>query len=138
MPESRTVFERIATAFVEGYNARDPEAWAAIFHPDGEYFPTVLVGSRTVYAGRDAIRDYIGEVRDNDRGQQAAWKEVRACSEDQFVMCGEVLIDGELITEATVVFELKDGLIIRGRAWLTDETTLERLGLLPSALSTEG
>ena len=36
--------------------------------------------------------------------------------ETLFVMCGEVLIDGEVVTDATVIFELKDGLIIRGKA----------------------
>lgn len=102
-----TAFEKLASAFVNGYNARDPEAWARIFHPDCEYHPTVLVGSRGVYAGRDEIREYIRELQDNDRGQQAAWTEVRACSDARFVMCGEVLIDGELVTEATVIFELK-------------------------------
>ncbi len=137
MGETETAFETIASAFVDGYNARDPEAWAAIFHADGEYCPTVLVGSQSVYVGRDQIREYIRELRANDRGQQAAWKEVRPCSETTFVMCGEVLMDGELITEATVIFELKDGLIIRGKAYLTDDETLERLGLLPAALSTE-
>ncbi len=134
---TETAFEKVASAFVNGYNARDPEAWARIFHPDCEYYPTVLVGSHTVYAGRDEIREYIRELRANDRGQQAAWTEVRPCSETQFVMCGEVLIDGELITEATVVFDLRDDLIIRGKAYLTDDATLERLGLLPPELSTE-
>jgi hypothetical protein len=137
MAGTETAFQRIAQAFVDGYNARDPEAWAAIFHPDGEYCPTVLVGSRSLYVGRDEIREYIRELRDSDRGQEAAWKEVRPCSETLFVMCGEVLIDGEVITDATVIFELKDGLIIRGKAYLTDDTTLERLGLLPAGLSTE-
>jgi uncharacterized protein (TIGR02246 family) len=137
MAGTETAFEKIASAFVNGYNARDPEAWARIFHPDGEYHPTVLVGSRTVYTGRDEIREYIREVKTNDRGQQAAWKQVRPCSEASFVMCGEVLIDGEVVTEATVIFELKDGLIVRGKAYLTDDETLERLGLLPAALSTE-
>ncbi len=137
MGGTETAFERIAQAFVDGYNARDPEAWAAIFHPDGEYCPTVLVGSRSLYVGREEIRQYIRELRESDRGQQAAWKEVRPCSETLFVMCGEVLIDGEIITEATVIFELKDGLIIRGKAYLTDDSTLERLGLLPAGLSTE-
>jgi hypothetical protein len=47
-------------------------------------------------------------------------------------------MDGELITEATVIFELKDGLVIRGKAYLTDDETLERLGLLPPELSSEG
>jgi hypothetical protein len=134
---SETAFETIASTFVNGYNARDPEAWAAIFHPDGEYNPTVLVGSRSVYVGRDEIREYIRELQANDRGQTVAWTEVRLCSDTQFVMCGEVLMEGELITEATVIFELKDGLIIHGKAYLTDDETLERLGLLPGGLSTE-
>jgi hypothetical protein len=137
MAGTETAFERIAQAFVDGYNARDPEAWAAIFHPDGEYCPTVLAGSQSLYAGRDEIRQYIRELRDADGCQEAAWKEVRPCSEALFVMCGEVLIDGEVITEATVIFELKDGLIIRGKAYLTDDSTLERLGLLPAGISTE-
>jgi hypothetical protein len=137
MAGTETAFEQIAQAFVDGYNARDPEAWAAIFHPDCEYYPTVLVGSRSVYAGRDAIRDYIRELQLDDRGQEAAWKDVRPCSENQFVMCGEVLMDGELVTAATVIFELKDGLIIRGKAYLTDDETLARLGMLPAGLGTE-
>ncbi len=137
MDGTGTAFEKIAQAFVDGYNARDPEAWAAIFHPDGEYCPTVLVGSRSLYVGRDEIREYIRELRETDRGQEAAWKEVRPCSDTLFVMCGEVLMDGEVITDATVIFELKDGLIIRGKAYLTDDETLERLGLLPASLSIE-
>jgi hypothetical protein len=137
MAGSQTAFETIAQAFVDGYNARDPEAWAAIFHPNGEYCPTVLVGSRSLYVGRDEIRQYIRELKESDRGQEAAWKEVRPCSETLFVMCGEVLMDGEVITDATVIFELEDGLIIRGKAYLTDDETLERLGLLPATLSIE-
>jgi hypothetical protein len=73
------------------------------------------------------------ELLDDDRGQKTRIKSVRPLGEDQFVMRGEVMIEDQVVTPSTVIFRLKDGLIVDGKAYLTDASTLEQLGLIPDS-----
>jgi hypothetical protein len=126
-------FRGVAIAIVDAYNRRDPDAWAARFHQDAHYHPTVLTGTVSLYVGRDAVRQFLEEVRDNDRGQKARAIEVRRLTDDQFLVRSEILIEEQVVTPATSIFRLKEGLIIEGRSYLTDVATLERMGMIPKA-----
>ena len=126
-------FTGVATALLDAYNRRDPDAWAAAFHPDAHYHPTVLTGTASLYVGRDAIRQFLVEVAENDRGQTAQITEVRPLSTDEFVVRADVLIEDQAVTPLTVIMRLKDGLVFEGRSYLVDAPTLERMGMIPPA-----
>jgi uncharacterized protein (TIGR02246 family) len=126
-------FMGVATALLDAYNRRDPDAWAAIFHPDAHYHPTLLTGTASLYVGRDSIRQFLVEVADNDRGQTAEITEVRPLSDDEFVVRADVLIEDQAVTPLTVIMRLKDGLVFEGRSYLVDAATLERMGMIPPA-----
>jgi ketosteroid isomerase-like protein len=126
-------FLGVATAMVDAYNRRDVDAWAALFHMDAHYHPTLLAGTVSLYVGRDAVRQFLEDVRENGRGQTARVNDVRALSDDQFVLRGEVLIEDQVVTPLTSIMHIKDGLIVEGHSYLADAGTLERMGMIPGA-----
>ena len=91
-------FLGVAIAMVDAYNRRDLDAWAAMWHADAHYHPTLLTGTASLYVGRDSVRQFLEDVRDNGRGQTARVNDVRALSDDQFVMRGEVMIDEQVVS----------------------------------------
>ena len=123
----------VATALMDAYNRRDADAWAAAFHPDASYHPTVLAGTVSLYVGRDSIRQFLEEVGEDDRGQTARVTDVRALGDDEFVVRAEVMIEDQVVTPLTSIMRLKNGLVIEGRSYLADAATLERMGMIPPA-----
>jgi hypothetical protein len=71
MDGTEAAFVRIANAKVDAYNRRDAGAWVAEFHEDAHYQPTLLNGTASLYVGRDALRQFLEDLRDDDRGQTA-------------------------------------------------------------------
>jgi ketosteroid isomerase-like protein len=126
-------FMGVATAFLDAYNQRDLDAWTALFHVDASYHPTLLSGTASLYVGRDAVRQFLEEVREDDRGVTARVTDVRSLSDDEFVARGEVMIEEQVVTPVTMIIRLRDGLIIEGRSILADAAALEQGGLIPPA-----
>jgi hypothetical protein len=42
-----------------------------------------------------------------------------------------VLLEGELLSPSAMIAKLEDGLIVNAKAYLSDESTLIRVGVLP-------
>jgi ketosteroid isomerase-like protein len=124
-------FLGVAVGLVDAYNRRDLDAWAAMWHADAHYHPTLLTGTVSLYVGRDSVRQFLEDVRDSGRGQTARVNDVRAVSDDQFVVRAEVMIDDQVVTPLTSIMRVKDGLIIEGRSYLAEAVTLERMGMIP-------
>lgn len=128
---SDAVFERIAHAFVDAYNRRDPERWVALFHPEAEFHPTLLIGSRSVYRGHEGVRRYLDELGHGHMEQQARVREIRRVAADRFVLLTDVLDQGKVVSPAAVLLRLEDDKIIAATAYLSDDETLISLGLIP-------
>ena len=50
---------------------------------------------------------------------------------DRFAALTEVAMEGELLSPSAMIANLEDGLIIHAKAYLSDELTLVRVGVLP-------
>ena len=123
--------ERIAAAFVEAFNRRDPKDWVAVFHPEVEFRPTVLVGSRSVYRGRDGVAAYLEQLRLGGGQHRARVRELRRLSDDKFVLLTGVFVGEEVVAPGAALIRLEDDMIIEATAYLSDEETLAALELIP-------
>lgn len=117
--------------FIEGFNRRDADALVALVHPQLEFLPTVLVGQRGVYRGRDGLRRWVEELIASGAVHQVRVRDVRELGPDRFAVLTEVLIEGEVTSPSAMVATTRDGLIVRAKAYLSDEQTLIRVGVLP-------
>ncbi len=121
---------QIGHDFIDAFNARDAEALVALTHPDIEFRPTMLVGSKRVYKGHDDLRAWVADLVASGAEHQVRMREVRTVGEERLIVLTEVLLDGEVITPSAMVATLRDGKIVEAKAYLSDEVTLTELDLL--------
>jgi SnoaL-like domain len=131
MADEELPVEELARRFIDGFNRRDAEALVALSHPRIEFLPTILVGQRAVYHGHEGLRRWVEDLRASGAGHEVRVRTVRALPPDGFAVRSEVLLDGELLSPSAMVAKLEDGLIVRAKAYLSDEVTLIRVGVLP-------
>jgi ketosteroid isomerase-like protein len=124
--------EELARRFIDAFNRRDADALVALSHPRIEFLPTILVGQRAVYHGHDGLRRWVDDLRASRAAHEVRVHTVRVLPPDGFAVLTEVLIDGELLSPSAMVASLEDGLIVRAKAYLSDERTLIRVGVLPA------
>jgi hypothetical protein len=130
--------ERIAGALVDAFNSRDPGSWTSVFHPDVEFRPTALIGSRSVYKGHPGVLCYIGELTKRGASQRTRIRRVQVISADRFVLYTEVLLGAEVVSPGAVIIRLADRKIIEATAYLSDEKTLQTTGLAPPDEAQDG
>jgi hypothetical protein len=123
--------EELAHRFIGGFNRRDADALVALCHPQLEFLPTILVGQRSVYHGHDGLRRWVEDLRVSGAAHEVRIRKVRVLAPDRFAVLTEVLLDGELLSPSAMIATLEDGLIVRAKAYLSDESTLIRVGVLP-------
>lgn len=123
--------ERVARSLVDAFNSREPEAWMAVFHPDVEFRPSLLVGGRSVYRGHEGVLRYLEQVRADGSEHRSRVRLVRAFSPAHFIVFTEVMLGDKVISPAAVIVRLAEGRIIEATAYLSDERTLDALGLTP-------
>jgi len=123
--------EELGRRFIEGFNRRDADALVALVHPELEFLPTVLVGQRAVYHGHDGLRRWVADLVASDAAHKVRVREVREIAPDRYVVLTEVLIGGEVTSPSAMLATTRDGLIVTAKAYLSDEQTLIRVGVLP-------
>jgi hypothetical protein len=123
--------EELGRRFIDGFNRRDADALVALCHPRLEFIPTILVGQRAVYHGHDGLRRWVEDLRESGAAHQVRVRRVRVLAPDRFAVLTEVLLDGELLSPSAMVAGVEDGLIVHVKAYLSDEHTLVRVGVLP-------
>lgn len=123
--------EELARRFIDGFNRRDADALVTLSHPRIEFLPTILVGQRAVYHGHDGLRRWIGDLHTSGAAHEVRVRKVRVLAPDRFAVLTEVLIDGELLSPSAMIAKLEEGLIVHAKAYLSDEVTLIRVGVLP-------
>jgi ketosteroid isomerase-like protein len=122
--------DRIGREFVDAFNRRDADALVALAHPEIEFRPTMLVGSKRVYRGHDGLRRWAADLIAAQTEHQVRVREIRSLGDQRFLLLSEVLLDGEAVTPSAMVARLADGKIIEARAYLSDEEMLTELDLL--------
>jgi hypothetical protein len=123
--------EELARRFIDGFNRRDADALVALSHPRIEFLPTILVGQRAVYHGHEGLRRWVEDLNASGAAHEVRVRKVRVLAPDRFAVLTEVLLDDELLSPSAMVASLEDGLIVRAKAYLSDERTLVRVGVLP-------
>lgn len=123
--------EVLGRRFVDAFNRRDADALVALCHPELEFQPTVLVGQRAIYHGHEGLRHWLEQVIASGATHEARVRTVRALDDERLALLTEVCLDGDVVSPSAMVVRVKDGLIVHAKAYLSDEQTLIRVGVLP-------
>jgi hypothetical protein len=123
--------EELGHRFIDGFNRRDADALVALCHPELEFVPTLLVGQRSVYYGHEGLRRWVNKLIESGGLHEVRVRKIRVLDDEHFAALTEVCLEGETITPSAMVARVKDGLIIHVKAYLSDEQTLIRVGVLP-------
>jgi len=123
--------DELAERFVDAFNRRDADGLVALAHPQVEFVPTILVGQRAVYQGHDGMRRWVADLVASGAVHQVRVREVRQLANDRIALLTEVLIEGDVTSPSAMVAVLREGLIVHAKAYLSDERTLIRVGVLP-------
>lgn len=125
--------EQLGNRFIDGFNRRDADALVALCHPELEFVPTLLVGRKSVYHGHDGLRRWVEDLIASGAAHEVRVRAVRVIDDERFAVLTEVCLEGETITPSAMIARTKDGLIVHAKAYLSDESTLIRVGVLPPA-----
>jgi SnoaL-like domain len=122
---------RVAAAYIDAWNERDRDAWLELLHPELEFRPTAIVGSRIVYHGIDGAARYFDELVASERPERAEVRGLRRVAPDRFVLELELFIDRRSVSTACVVAQLRDGKFVDTAGYLSDAQTLASTGVIP-------
>jgi ketosteroid isomerase-like protein len=128
--ERQVQANQVGHDFIAAFNLRDADALVALAHPDVEFRPTMLVGSRRVYKGHEGLRTWVADLIASGAEHQVRVREVRTLGDERLVVLTEVLLGGEVISPSAMIATLRDGKVVEAHAYLSDETTLAELDLL--------
>jgi len=123
--------EELGHRFIDGFNRRDADALVVLCHPELEFLPTVLAGQKSVYHGHDGLRRWVNTLIESGAAHEVRVRKIRVLDDEHFAALTEVCVDGEMVTPSAMVVGLRDGLIAHVKAYLSDEQTLIRVGVLP-------
>ncbi len=125
--------EAAGRTFVDAHNRRDFEALCALTDPEIAFHPTSLTGGERIYRGHEGLRRWVDHLHESKIVHRAQIRELRVLDENRLMILTNVLVDGELVTEAAMLTRLTDdGAIAEIHAYLSDEEMLKQVGLLPS------
>jgi len=128
--EHRVQADSIGREFVDAFNRRDADGLVALSHPDIEFRPTMLAGSKRVYKGHEGLRCWVAELVASGAQHHVRVSEIRKLDDRRFLLLSEVLLDGEAVAPSAMVAKLAGGKIIEDHAYLSDEGMLVELDLL--------
>ena len=115
---------------IEAFNRHDFDAFVALWHPECEWRPLFATGGiSSPYRGRDGIRRWAAEVDELLEQYEVDLDEIRYLGNDVGIASGRMRFrakGGDAEQDAAVAwcFELRDELVIRGRAYSTLEGAL--------------
>jgi hypothetical protein len=85
---------------------------------------------RGQYSGPAGVRRWMEEIAGDDLGHQVRIERVRSLGPGRAAVLGTVLLGGEEVSPYAAVLSVTGGRVTAMRSYLTDEPTLERLGVL--------
>jgi ketosteroid isomerase-like protein len=129
-PETPELFVRLAEGAVDSYNRRDPEGFAALWHPNGEWHPflTARVEGDPGYHGHNGLRAWFEDVEEMFTEIRVDLDEVRDV-QGHVVGLGRLTARGrgsgaEVDSEVGWVLEVEGELIRRGWAYTSHDDAL--------------
>jgi hypothetical protein len=122
----------LAQRYVAAYNDRDLEAMLALHHEKAVSYPLRLYGHRGL-TGREGVLVWWEAMVASGRWYEVIVDDVRQLGSDRLAMFGGICDRGERITPWGALVRVRDGLIIESHSYLSDEETLECVGLLKEA-----
>ena len=121
--EPLPLFRKLAEAAIDAYNRRDPDAFAALWHPNCEWHPflTARVEGDPGYHGHNGLRAWfedVGEMFEEMHGDLDDVRDIRG----RLVGLGHLTTRGrgsgaEVTSEVAWVLEVEDEMIRRGWAY---------------------
>jgi ketosteroid isomerase-like protein len=128
--ETPELFRRVAAELADASNRRDVDAFAALWHPNGEWHPfhTARVEGDPGYHGHNGIRAWfedLGEMFAETRVELDDVRDIRG----RLVGLGQITARGagseaEISNEVAWVLELDGELVRRGWAYTSHEDAL--------------
>lgn len=125
---------RLAERYIGAYTDRDLEAMLAVMDEAVVSYPAPLFGHRPHY-GHAGVRDWWAAMLASDQRYEVVVREVRQVEADRVAVFGEIRADGSPLSPWAVLLQIRGGLIIESRSYLSDTGLLEELGLLQRRLS---
>jgi uncharacterized protein len=138
MPDSSPV---LVERLYECFNRRDEEAIVELCDEAMEFFPVVTaeaVGRDAPYGGQAGLRDYLADVAE-------VWEELRISPGQVDAAGGRLLVRGRVyarsrelgIRDVPVawIWEVRDGLFVRGEVFPDPEQAIERFAATAAAHS---
>jgi len=122
--------EHLAHALVDAFNDRDRAAWLAVFDPEVEFRPTVLVAEQPVYRGLAGVTRFFDELLGEDQGHRVKIRELRTLGPDHVIIFNDVIVGDVAVAPSAVLIRARNGAIVEVTAYLTDSYTLSRLGFV--------
>jgi hypothetical protein len=130
---AQDAFVALARGFVEAFNDRDADALVALAHPRIVFRPTSLVGNRRTYHGHAGLRRWVAELAAIGADFQAHIREIRPLRPSGFLVLSKLRVGDELITDSAMIASVLQDRIIEAHSYLSDESTLVQIGLIPHA-----
>lgn len=115
--------------WVAAFNARDVEALVALADPEIDCHP-LQISARGHFKGHDGIRRWMQELGADDPGHRVRVDSVRGLGDDRVVLLGAICVEDDAVSPYSLLVLAREGRILTARSYLSDEHTLDRLGLL--------
>jgi ketosteroid isomerase-like protein len=116
---------------VDTYNRRDVDAAVLLWDPECEWLPFLTAGveGEGGYRGHDGIRRWFQDT--DEMFSEIEWRvdDVRDLGDDRVLMLGNIRARGrasgaEVSSAIGQLFELREGRLLRGRAYQSHEQAL--------------
>ena len=123
--DARTLVRRWAEAIID----RDVATVLNLSHPDIECQPLRLQWPG-VYRGRAGLVNWMLDLVVVPNGDRVSIERVERISPERVAVFGTMQIEDKAVSPYTAVAIVRDGKVAAVRSYLSDEPTMERLGLL--------
>ncbi len=115
------------------YNRGDIDAFLAAASPEVEFIEDPSFPEAGVYRGRDAVRAYIGQFREQFSKHQFEIEELRDLGSRVLALLKEhatgAISGAEVEVRPNFLYDFEDGQVVRVRAYLDRAKALEAAGL---------
>ena len=118
----------VVRRWVDAFNRRDAEALVRLAHPTVVVSPSALFRRRDQYGGHDGLRQWIAELVADDSPGSVVITDVQQQRSGEVLVTGEIAVHGRVVNPVAGLFEIKDGLVLSARSYLSDERTMRHVG----------
>jgi hypothetical protein len=125
----RTNATKLVRRWAEATNDRDLTTLLNLAHPDIECQPLKL-SAGGAYRGRTGLVEWILDLMGGSTGIRVRIEHVQALSTERVAVFGTAQVHEEDIAPYALLAVVRDGRVAVTCSYLSDEPTMERLGLL--------